>query len=62
MNPWHVEPVAIAALIRSLILLLTAFGFHLTAEQIAAVMVFVECLLAVVIRQKVTPNATNGKS
>lgn len=49
------EPVAIAAAIRALVLLGVAFGLHWTAEQIAALMVAVEAVLALIVRSKVTP-------
>jgi len=49
------EPVAIAALVRSVLLMAVAFGAHLTPEQIAAVMVTVEMFAAIVVRQRVTP-------
>ena len=52
------EPVAIAAVVRAAILLGTAFGLGWSAEQIAAVMVFVEAVLALLTRQSVTPMAT----
>jgi hypothetical protein len=52
------EPVAIAAAIRGLILAAVAFGLNWTAEQVAALMFAVEAVLALVVRQSVTPNAT----
>lgn len=50
------EPVAIAAIVRTGILLLVAFGFKLSVEQIAAVMAFTEAILGLITRQSVTPN------
>lgn len=52
------EPVAIAAVVRLGLLMLVSFGFNLSVTQIAAVMAFTEALLAVIIRQSVTPMAT----
>ena len=49
------EPVAIATAIRSVILMAVSFGLHWTAEQIAAVMIAVEAVLALVVRSQVTP-------
>lgn len=49
-------PVAWASLVRSIILCATAFGFHLTADQIASLMLVVESVLAVLTHQAVTPN------
>ena len=52
------EPVLIAGAIRAVILVGTAFGLDWTAEQIAAVMLAVEAVLAAVTRQTVTSPAT----
>lgn len=51
------EPVAIAALIRAIIVCAVAFGLQLTADQIAAVMVVVELAAAIITRSKVTPTS-----
>ena len=53
---WHGNPVKIAASIRSLILLGTSFGLHWTADQVAAVMVAVEAILALFTDNVVTSN------
>lgn len=50
------EPAVIAAAVRAIILAATAFGLGWTAEQVAAVMLAVEAVLAVAVRQSVTPN------
>ncbi len=55
MNLWKIEPVVIATLVRSAVLLATAFGLKWSAEQIAAIMVFVEAVLALVVRGSVSP-------
>lgn len=52
------EPVAIAAAIRAVLLAAVAFGLKWTPEQIAALMIAVEAVLAVVTRQSVTPMVT----
>lgn len=51
------EPVAIAALIRAVIVCAVAFGLQWTADQIAAVMVVVELAAALITRSKVTPTS-----
>ncbi len=51
------EPVALAAVIRTVILAGVAFGLGWTVEQIAALMLAVEAILAVLTRQAVTPVA-----
>ena len=51
------EPVLIASAIRALLLAVVAFGPVLSADQIAALMVFVEAILALVTRALVTPVA-----
>ena len=50
------EPVAFAAVLRLGILMLTVYGVHLTVEQIAATMAFVEAALLFVTRKSVTAN------
>jgi len=49
------EPVAVTSAIRAVVLCAAAFGWHATAEQIAALMVAVEAVLAVVTRAAVSP-------
>jgi uncharacterized membrane protein len=49
------EPVLWTTAIRSVILLATVFGLQWTTEQIAAIMVAVEAVLALVTRSQVTP-------
>lgn len=50
------EPVAIAAAVRAVLVMLGAYGLGLTPEQIAATVVAVEAVLAVIVRSKVTPS------
>lgn len=52
----YTYPVRWSAFVRSSVLVLTAFGMHLTAEQIAALMMFVEAGLAIFTHNQVTPN------
>ena len=52
---WDKEPVRIAAAIRAIILAAVAFGLEWTPEQIASIMLAVECVLVLVVRDKVTP-------
>jgi hypothetical protein len=49
------EPTVIAAAIRAVILCAVAFGLQWSPDQIAAIMLAVEAVLAVVVRQQVTP-------
>ena len=49
------EPVALAAVVRSLLAVLVAFGVGLTAGQVAAVVVAVEMVTAYMVRRRVTP-------
>lgn len=50
------EPTLIAGAIRAILLALTAFGFDLTGDKIAAIMLAVEAVLTLVNRALVTPN------
>lgn len=49
------EPVALAAAVRAVLLAVMAFGFDLTAEQVAAVAVAVEVVAGLWTRTKVSP-------
>jgi hypothetical protein len=49
-------PVAWASLTRAIILCGTSFGLHLTADQIASLMLVVESALGVFTHQTVTSN------
>lgn len=55
---WNAEPVAIAAAIRAVILCAVAFGLRWTPEQIAAVMLAVEAVMALVTRASVVSSNT----
>ncbi len=50
------EPVALAAIIRGVILASAAFELGLTSEILVGIMVVVEALVALVTRAVVTPN------
>lgn len=50
------EPVLIGAAIRAVLGAIVAFGFEISAEQMAAGMAAVEAILALVTRALVTPN------
>lgn len=52
----YTYPVRWSAFVRASVLVLTAFGMHLTSEQIAALMMFVEAALAIFTHNQVTPN------
>ena len=51
------EPAVIAGAVRAIILLGVAFGLQWTAEQIAALMLAVEAVLTLLVRQNSTPTA-----
>lgn len=50
-----VEPAALLALVRAVIVLGTAFGLDLTMEQTAAIYAFVEVVTTILTRQNVIP-------
>ena len=54
---WGREPVAIAAAIRAIILCGVAFGLQWSPEQIAALMLAVEAVLGIFVRQSVVPTS-----
>lgn len=51
------EPVAMQALIQTMIAMICAFGVKMNGQQIAAVLAVTQAILALVARQMVTPNA-----
>lgn len=51
----NLEPVAVAAAIRAVLVAAVAFGLDFTAEQIVAVVVAIELVLGLFVRSKVTP-------
>lgn len=55
---FRTEPVAVAAAIRALLLVGIAFGLDWTEQQMAAVMLAVELVLALVLRTQVTSEST----
>jgi hydrogenase-4 membrane subunit HyfE len=50
------EPVVIGTAIRAVLLAAMAFGLNWSAEQLAAIMLAVEAVLALITRALVTPN------
>lgn len=55
MNTVKSEPVAFYGLVQAVIGLVSAFGLHLSADQIAALLAVTSCVLALVARTRVTP-------
>jgi hypothetical protein len=49
------EPTLVLGFIRALVVCVAAFGFELTAEQVAGIYLLAEAFLSLVNRQKVTP-------
>ena len=49
------EPVLVMGAIQAGLGLALAFGLHISADQIAAILVFSAAALSLVVRQKVTP-------
>lgn len=49
------EPALVTGLIRAVLLLVTAFGFELDPEQIAAIMLVAEAALSLFTRSRVIP-------
>ena len=52
---FHAEPVAILAFIRSVLYVGVLFGFNLSEEQIAGIVLVVETFFAIFTRSKVSP-------
>ena len=57
-NVWGREPALILGLVQSGIALAVGFGLNLDGQQVAAILAFSAALLSVVVRQRVTANAT----
>jgi len=55
VNIFDREPVLWLAALRAAVVLVTAFGLELDAAQLAAVYLFMETVLSLVARQRVTP-------
>ena len=51
------EPVAAVALLQAALGVATAFGFHLTGEQVSTLLAFSGLAFAAIARAMVTPNA-----
>ena len=54
-NLWNREPVAIVSFVKAVLYLVVLFGFDLTTEQIAGIILVVETGLALLQRSRVTP-------
>ena len=50
------EPALVAGVLQALLALLLAFGVPLSDEQVGAIVALSAAVLAVVVRQRVTPN------
>ncbi len=60
-NFWKAEPTMILAVLNSGIALLITFGFHLTVEQVGAIMAFSSAVLGLLTRSQVTsPKVAEG--
>ena len=54
------EPTVILGFVRAMTVLVMAFGFELSAEQVASIYVAIEAALSLVNRQLVTPVKDEG--
>jgi hypothetical protein len=62
VNSWNLEPVRVAAAVRSVLVCLAVLGpVRLTPEQTAAIVLAVEAVLAVLVRRRVTPERSRGE-
>ena len=52
---WNREPAVLAGLVQSLLALAVAFGLELSSQQVAAVVAATAAVLALAVRQSVTP-------
>lgn len=57
-NLWGREPALILGLVQSGIALAVGFGLNLDGQQVAAILAFTAALLSVIVRQRVTANAS----
>lgn len=56
------EPVLWLAALRAIVVLGTAFGLQLSAEQTGAIYLVLEAVLSLVARQQVTPTESIGSN
>ncbi len=49
------EPALILGAVQAAIALAIGFGIHISTEQMGLIMAFVAAVLAIILRQKVTP-------
>lgn len=54
------EPALVAGVLQALLALLLAFGVPLSSEQVGAIVALSAAILAVVVRQRVTPTGDPG--
>ena len=54
---WGREPALILGLVQAGLALAIGFGLNLSGDQVALIMAFSSALVAVIVRQNVTPNA-----
>jgi len=54
---WKTEPVLLVAVLQAALALGVAFGLHLTAEQVGALVALAGAVTALFLRQQVTPAA-----
>jgi hypothetical protein len=57
-NVWKEEPTAVVTIINAALNLAIAFGLHLSADQIAAIVAFTTLLSGIVIRTQVHSPST----
>lgn len=56
------EPALILGLVQAGLALAVGFGLSLDGQQVALIMAFSSALISVIVRQRVTPNATLDRS
>lgn len=55
MNPLTREPAVSAGTVAAVVALAAAFGFHLSADVVGAILAVLSLLLSVLVRSQVTP-------
>ena len=56
LTRWHLgEPALLMGFVQAVIALAVSFGLHLTADQIAGIMGLSGAVLAIIVRQNVSP-------
>ena len=54
------EPALVSGLVNAVVALAVAFGLDLTEEQIGSILAVVAAVMALVVRQQVTPTASDS--